>query len=216
MKKSLIIFTIIILVLLVADFIACSYYVDKVVASIPAHETYASDAIIIFFGDNDHNYELGRETLKRLSHGEELYDRGVADNIICTGGTGLTRDRGISGSELMKEYLMCSGLPEGRITAEVSSYDSFSNWENTQGIIEHNGWRRVILVSSALHLYRLADMAREGSLEVALSPYSREGIISFRDYWRKRHWIHHEWVAFTAQKVLPGGWYRKLLGWVRK
>ncbi|MFC1606704.1 YdcF family protein [Candidatus Latescibacterota bacterium] len=215
MKKFLIVFTITALVLLAADFTACSYYVDNVVKSIPEGHPASSDVIIIFFGDHDHNLELGRETLKRLNHGADLYARGAADYIVCTGGKGLSRDPGISGSALMKEFLMCTGIPEGSITAEVSSYDSFSNWENTAGIIKKNGWGRVILVSSALHLFRLADMAQGDSLEVALSPYSREGITSFRDYWRKRSWIHHEWIAISVQKVLPKTWYTKLLRWVR-
>lgn len=198
------------------DYIACSFYCSKVAAFFGDASAPASDAVVVFFGDHDSKLELGSETKQRLNHAAALYGSGKTANIVCTGGSGLVKLRGISGAELMKNYLAGAGVPAENIFAETESYDSFSNWEKSLAIITAHRWKRITLVSSALHLYRLAGVARGDSLEPSYSPYSTQGIGSFRDYLTQRLWIHHEWMAYTAQTALPKGWYRAAVRVIRK
>ena len=210
------IFALLVLIVTGLDYLTCSLYCGRMASFFSNTGAPASDAAVVFFGDHDRKLELGRETIQRLNHAAELYGSGKTANIVCTGGSGLIRLRGVSGAELMKKYLAEAGVPAGNIFVETESYDSLTNWEKSLAIITTHRWKRITLVSSTLHLYRLAGVARGDSLELSYSPYSTNGIGSFRDYLTRRRWIHHEWIAFTAQTVLPQRWYRAAIKVIRR
>jgi len=198
------------------DYYACSLYCKRIASFFNDTVDRSSDAVVVFFGDHDKKLELGGETIRRLSHAAALYGSGKTSNIVCTGGRGLLRLRCVSGAELMKNYLVAAGISPDHIFAESESYDSLSNWEHSLAIIAVNRWKRITLVSSALHLYRLAGIVHGDSLAISYSPYPAGGISSFRDYLARRYWIHHEWMAYAAITVLPQKWYRWALGVMRR
>ncbi|MFC1528672.1 YdcF family protein [Candidatus Latescibacterota bacterium] len=159
---------------------------------------------------------LGSETIKRLDNAAELFNTGRTKHILCVGGKGLEKRLGITGSQMMREYLAKAGVPEEKVTAGTSSYDSYSNWEEARTIIHAHYWKTITLVSSPFHLYRLSYVAKDENLRVSFSPYSVDCPDSLMDLYSMREWIHHEWKAFAAQKFFPEPLYRGLLGVIRR
>ncbi|MBN1290655.1 MAG: YdcF family protein [Candidatus Latescibacteria bacterium] len=210
MKTILIIFTTGIITILIIDYTLCVIYCNHVNSFFRQSEIPKSDAAVVFFGDFDGDGRLGEETVRRLRHTQDLYNLKTVNHIICVGGNRLAQKKGISGSGLMKKYLIVNGVPEKNIFVDAVSYDSFTNWAEARKIIEHHNWNSVILVSSALHLYRLAGMITGNGINVAYSPYSSECISSITDFFSKRSWIHHEWLAVGANKILLETWYSTL------
>ena len=215
LMKTILFFLLLIVILIGLDYTACSLYTDKITLFFRNQPKRDTDALIVFFGDLDRHNKLGRETKKRLDHCINLYNKNKTLSIVCSGGGGHRKKHGFSGSQLMADYLSAAYIPQKNIIVECYSYDSLSNWEETQRIIEAQQWKNVTLISSALHLYRLAGITGGDSLEISFSPYSLDGIHSFGEYVSRRKWIHHEWKAFAAQTLLPEGLYRKLVRVVR-
>jgi len=210
MKKILILFTLFILTSLLLDYTACRLYCSKVNDFFDRWDAHDSDATVVFFGDFGENYRPGEETVKRLRHVHELFRSGRTQNIICAGGNGHFKKSGISGAAAMKEYLVDCGIPQGSIYCETESYDSYTNWTAARKIIVSHKWRNITPVSSAMHLYRLKNVCKDDSLNLSFSPYSRESIDSVSGFFAMRQWIHHEWIAIAAQKLLPEKYYRIL------
>ncbi|MFC1573658.1 YdcF family protein [Candidatus Latescibacterota bacterium] len=213
--KTILFFLILIVILIGLDYAACSLYTNKITLFFMDQPECESDALVVFFGDLDRTNMLGRETKQRLDHCISLYKKDKTVFIVCTGGRGYKKKLGISGSQLMADYLIGAEIPIKNILIEHNSFDSLSNWQETRSIIEAQHWDKVTLISSALHLYRLACITSRDSLEISFSPYSLNSMHSFGDYLSMRKWVHHEWIAFTAQTLLPEGLYRKLLRSVR-
>ena len=215
MKKIIIIFTSIILIILSIDLIACNYYNKKIITFLQQKETRNSDVTVVFMGDVNKNFDLGQETIKRLHHASELLKSNKTKNIICVGGKGLAKILGITGSQMMRNYLIEIGVPGEKALVDTASYDSYSNWEEAHKIIISNKWKTVTLVSSALHLYRLSVIVKDDNLVLSFSPYSFDYADSLTDLYFMREWIHHEWKAFAALKIFPEPVYRVLLGLIR-
>ena len=215
MKKILTVFGVLLLLLISLDYAACTVYCRKVGHFFRWNEIHRADAAVVFFGDHDRHYMPGRETLRRLDHALELYREGMIDNLICVGGISLVKKRGVSGSYMMRDYLIRKGVPGSRVMYDSVSYDSFSNWEEARRMLVSNGWKTVTLISSPFHLYRLSGIVDADGLVLSFSPYSRECKVSLTAFMYQRQWIHHEWIAYAALKLLPEQYYRKLLRMIR-
>ena len=214
MKTTLLIILLIV-ILIGLDFTACSIYTKNIASFFKNQPVRETDALVVFFGDLGRDNKPGRETKQRLDHCISLYNKNKTLSIVCTGGGGHRKKHGISGSQLMVEYLAAASIPRRNIKVEINSFESLSNWEETRRIIESQQWKKVTLISSALNLYRLAGITSGDSLDIVFSPYSLDGIDSFGDYLSMRKWVHHEWKAFAAQALLPERLYRKLMRAVR-
>ena len=217
-NKKLLFFGIVILIIVITvlDFTACKIYYRRVSAHFQQYETKKSDVTVVFFGDYSKNLGPGPETLKRLNHAFNLFISGKTKNIICVGGSGLVKISGVSGAKLMHDYLVKSGVPEGNVLFDTASYDSYTNWEEARRIIASHEWSSITMVSSSLHLYRLAKFAKDDMLDLSFSPNTDEYVETLKDFFYMRRWIHHEWIAFTARKIFPDPYYRELIIMIRK
>lgn len=216
MKKILVVFISIVLILLSLDYVACVYYCHEVTTFFKEQNNSKTDSAVVFFGDFLPKLNgLGSETIQRLEHVSELYKNGATGNIICAGGNGLRKKYGVYGSRMMRNYLIKTGVSDENIFYDTISYDSYSNWEEARKIIQRHNWGKVGLVSSALHLYRLSNIIRDDSLVLSYSPYQNRCMNSLRDFFTMREWIHHEWVAVIALKIIPEPLYRFLVSFIR-
>ncbi|MCE5251428.1 YdcF family protein [bacterium] len=215
MKRILTVFWLLVLVLSGMDYAACALFCRKVNRFFMNREVRESDAAVVFFGDNDHEYHMGPETLRRAEHALELYRKESIRAIICVGGGNLVKKRGISGAQMMRNYFTENGVPGECVLYDTVSYDSFSNWNEAYAMIVSHGWKRIVLVSSPLHLYRLSRFTGDGTLDLFYSPWSPDCSLTLKNYRYLRGWIHHEWLAYTAFAVLPEPYYRKALFVIR-
>jgi hypothetical protein len=143
-----------------------------------------------------------------VNHAAGLYRTGQVGHLLCVGGWrgGLER----FGAERMADALTRLGIPSSDITADRSSFDTRTNWESAERMLRDGGWQEALLVSSALHLYRIGRLAPEG-LDWTPSP-SRSAFEALRAHpfatWLA---VHREWIAWIADGLLPPDTHRDLI-----
>jgi hypothetical protein len=174
------------------------------------------DAMAVFFcAFGDKPASIDSETMRRINHAADLFRQGVAGRIICVGGSreGVTP----SGAELMKAALLKEGIPQQSVYAERTSFDSGSNCRVVFEIMRDNGMTSLCLVSSPLHTRRLKmifrrdmDIQADGRAFAYSSCRPAAGPL---DLCRE---VHHEWMAFVADRFLPENLYDAIIGMIRK
>ncbi|MDQ3705601.1 MAG: YdcF family protein [Chloroflexota bacterium] len=103
----------------------------------------------------------------RAHHAARLYHKGLARHIIPTGGfTGPPP----SEAGAMAQVLMSDGVPPEAITLEEQARSTVQNIQFSRAIMQQNGWKTAILVTEPHHIKRAAVIARDGGLDITISP----------------------------------------------
>jgi uncharacterized SAM-binding protein YcdF (DUF218 family) len=207
------------LILFIADILGSIYFFYRVEKTLKNNGIQLNskkvDAAVIFFGGFEKKDRLNNETRRRLNNGIQLFRSRKAKNILCVGGARTLRQ--IFGAELMKKKLVESAVPDDYIYIEKVSNDTNSNIREAFGIITKNNWKKVVMVSSLVHLYRIRKIISKLKPDffVYYCPYSYEICcpeISIFTIWGQ---IHHEWAAFFLSAVSSESLYLKILNITR-
>jgi uncharacterized SAM-binding protein YcdF (DUF218 family) len=118
----------------------------------------AADVIIILGSQALNGVRPGSELALRLDEGLRLYNEGYAASVIVSGGAG--HNERWPEAEVMRDYLVERGVPRGAISVENRSDSTWENMQYSLPLLEKLGARSVILVSSPLHLARVALTGR--------------------------------------------------------
>jgi uncharacterized SAM-binding protein YcdF (DUF218 family) len=104
----------------------------------------------------------------RLDHAAELYEEGVADLIVVTGG----RQEGdrFTEAEASANYLEDLGIPGDRIERETTGDSSWQSLASAADLLQERGIDRVVLVSDPYHAMRIDGIAHELGLDATVSP----------------------------------------------
>lgn len=107
--------------------------------------------------------EVGEEG-DRILYGAKLYRDGKAPKLILSGGRIDWNNTGASESKDMAELAQVMGVPKTAILEDPTSLNTYENAVNVRKILDSQGIeRRVLLVTSAIHLPRsLAIFKRQG------------------------------------------------------
>lgn len=93
-----------------------------------------------------------------------------AASILLSGGPA-ARTRGVAEARIMAAVLRKLGVPEQAMVLEDRSTSTRDNALNSAAIARQRGWRRVVLITSSLHLPRAARLfEREGLQVLPMSP----------------------------------------------
>lgn len=106
----------------------------------------------------------------RLLYAAWLYRQGKAPHLLLTGGKIEWMNPGEAGAESMAVILEMIGVPKQAIWLETASENTHDNAVNCRKILEEKGIRRVILVTSALHMPRSVALFERQGLEVIPAP----------------------------------------------
>lgn len=99
----------------------------------------------------------------RVIHAARLYQQKKAPLVILSGGRINWRGRGKPESIDMAAILTWLGVPPGAILQDPDSLNTYENAVNVKKIIQSQGIRRVLLVTSAMHMPRsLLIFKRQG------------------------------------------------------
>ncbi|HEY9672947.1 MAG TPA: YdcF family protein [Waterburya sp.] len=90
----------------------------------------------------------------RIFYGAQLYREGKAPLVIPSGGRISWRGGGPSESADMAEILNVLGVPPTAIVQDPTSLNTHQNAVNVQRIMQERGLRRILLVTSAMHMPR--------------------------------------------------------------
>jgi len=112
----------------------------------------------------------------RLDHAVGLYARGLAPQMVLTGGVA----EGDTSSEaaVSRRYVMGAGVPEAALLLENEGRTTSESLRAVAQLLDVRDRERVILVSDPFHLLRASIVARRHGLVVRTSPTSTEGVLA--------------------------------------
>ncbi|BAZ32588.1 hypothetical protein NIES4074_50940 [Cylindrospermum sp. NIES-4074] len=106
----------------------------------------------------------------RVIYAAQLYRQKKAPIIILSGGRIDWRGSGASESADMAEVLTSIGIPAEAIVQEPDSLNTYQNAVNVRKILESRGIRRVLLVTSAMHMPRSLKIFQRQGVDVIAAP----------------------------------------------
>jgi uncharacterized SAM-binding protein YcdF (DUF218 family) len=140
----------------------------------------------------------------RLGFGRRLYLAGRAPLILLSGGDGE--------AQRMADRLVLQGLPPAQLRTENRSRDTYENALYSAQVLRRAGARRILLVTSAIHMGRAVASFRKQGLEVIPAPAMP---LPHRDrptsFWRGRRMAFFR-SANSLHEYL-GQWIYRLRGW---
>jgi uncharacterized SAM-binding protein YcdF (DUF218 family) len=126
-----------------------------------------ADAIIVL-GAAQYNGTPSPVLQDRLDHAKALYDAGLADTIVLTGG----RQEGDRFTEATSgyNYLREQGLPDEALLKEVQGHSTWESLAASARFLKRAGKTKVVLVSDGYHAYRVEQVAEDLGLDATVSP----------------------------------------------
>lgn len=112
--------------------------------------------------------ELSPVFRERINHGIYLYEKGIVNKIIFTGGVGKGEEQ--SESQTAKNYAIRKEIPEKDILIEETSNYTIENIENAKQMMDSLGFINALIVSDPLHMRRAMKIANYHEIDCLPSP----------------------------------------------
>ena len=157
------------------------------------------DATVVFFGGFDESDLPNSETNSRLRQAIEFCSNGMSHHLMIVGGNRKRLSK--SGSEVLAQVAIKSGYPEENIRVGATSYDTVSNVREIKQLAAAKGWRKLLLISSPLHVMRISWLfGQDKSLNIN---FASEDITTY--YCRSGLFVSclHEWIGYISVFILP-------------
>lgn len=138
-------------------------------------ELPAADAIVLL-GGSLRPVSPPRKTVEVSEQGDRalyaayLYKQKKAPYIIASGGRVQWRGGGPSEASDMADFLTAIGVPRSAILQEPDSLNTYQNAVNVRQILERQNFKRVLLVTSALHMPRSLAIFKKQGIEAIPAP----------------------------------------------
>ncbi|MGQ0521207.1 MAG: YdcF family protein [Actinomycetota bacterium] len=139
----------------------------------------------------------------RLEHAADLYQRGLAEHVVVTGGK-REGDR-VTEATVSANYLARHGVPERAILREVQGRSSWQQLAAAAAFMKRLGITEVLLVSDGFHAARISAIADELGLEGYTSPAPGSPIHGAA----KLPYVGRETLAVAAGRLLG---FRRMAG----
>lgn len=155
----------------------------------------------------------GSDLTSRTYHAVDLWQRGLAPYLICTGGF---RDEPLSAAAVCKRFAVSLGVPAERILLADGSTNTVEDAAVTRQVMAQQGWRSAVLVSHPLHLYRARWLFRRAGVDAVTSPTSTETAAIYpplRIGYDMREAGGIVVTALDGWSILPAQWVAKLQTW---
>lgn len=177
----------------------------------PAEAYPLADAIVVLGGGaipdttQDWDSDPADTEATRVGFGLLLYRAGRAPHVLLSGGHGAARH--------MAAELREQGVPAAALVTEERSMTTHQNALYSATILRREGWHRVLLVTSPMHMTRAAAAFRRQGLEVIEAPSlgHEAGYHRVQPGWRPRRTAL--WLSSRCLHEYIGLWMYKLRGW---
>lgn len=121
----------------------------------------------------------------RVLYAAQLYQQGLSDHILVTGGRISWMGSGPTPAQEMSTLLQRLGVPEEAIWQETESRNTYENALFSRQILEPKDIQQILLVTSALHMPRSVALFESQGLEVIPAP--TDFSVTFEDWDRLRN-----------------------------
>lgn len=161
-------------------------------------EVYFADAIVVL-GAAQYNGKPSPVYQARLDHAVYLYEEGLADTVIVTGGK-LKGDR-FTEAEAGAMYLEAEAVPAAAILSETQGRTTYQSLHGARQVADEHGIDSALFVSDPLHSERIKRMATDLGFEKAYtSPASYVELNRSRSTKVKE--LIHEVLSLLAYQLL--------------
>jgi uncharacterized SAM-binding protein YcdF (DUF218 family) len=135
--------------------------------------TQPADAIVVLGSAVWPGERPSPSLARRIGHGIELWQAGLAPILAPTGGVGAYPP---AEAEVMARVAREAGVPASALVLDVHATSTAESAEQISALAELHGWSRLIVVSEPYHLRRASWLFREQGLDVetACSPWSTQ------------------------------------------
>ena len=157
---------------------------------------------IVVMGAAQYNGDPSPVFEARLEHGRELYEQGLSDVVVVTGGR-LEGDE-FSEAQAGALWLQEHGVPEEALRLEVQGRNSWESLAASARFLEEDGIDDVMIVSDPFHSKRLEEIASEVGLEAFVSPTTESPVTGAAEL----RAMVRETAAVSVGRVLG---YRRLM-----
>lgn len=110
------------------------------------------------------------ESGDRVLHGAQLYRQGRAPLVIMSGGRIAWKGGGPPESADMAALAQTLGVPPSSILQDPTSLNTYENAVNVRKILQQRGIRRILLVTSAMHMPRSLAIFKKQGIEAIAAP----------------------------------------------
>ena len=131
----------------------------------------------------------------RVQHGIVLYQRGMADYLVLSGGVGRYPP---AEAEVMRRLAVSHGVPEQSLILDTESRSTIESIQLAGSTMQEHDWNTAIIVSDPFHIYRALMMARDEGIHAWGSPALNSPTYTIP---RLRYY-------YTLREVLAITWYR--------
>jgi uncharacterized SAM-binding protein YcdF (DUF218 family) len=127
----------------------------------------ASDALVVL-GAAQYNGQPSPVLRDRLDHALALYEQGLADHIVVTGG----RREGDVFTEATTgyNYLRARGVPDEALLKEVGGKNTYESLAASARFLRARDLTDILLVTDGYHAFRVRAIAKDLGLEAEVSP----------------------------------------------
>jgi uncharacterized SAM-binding protein YcdF (DUF218 family) len=143
--------------------------------NIPKTELPIADAIVVL-GGGTRSQAYPRPDVDfadagdRVWYGANLYRSGKAPKIIVSGGRIAWKGGGTPESEDLTKILVRLGVPQQDIIPEGNSFNTRDNAVNVQKILQARNFKRILLVTSAMHMPRSMAIFKHLGIDAIAAP----------------------------------------------
>jgi uncharacterized SAM-binding protein YcdF (DUF218 family) len=127
----------------------------------------AADAVVVL-GAAQYDGRPSPVLQDRLDHALELYEAGLADHIVVTGG----RQEGDRFTEATTgyNYLRDQGVPDEALLKEVGGKSTYESLAASARFLRERGLTDIVLVTDGYHALRVEAIAEDLGLDASVSP----------------------------------------------
>ncbi len=140
------------------------------------------DAIVVL-GAAQYDGRPSPQLAARLDHVIELWQRGLADTVVVTGGN-QPGDRFTEASS-SRRYLEQRGIPASAFLSEDRAHNSYDSLRTVAALLKPLGKTRVLLVSDPYHSLRIRLIAEELGLTAYTSPTRTSPVRGWTARWKE-------------------------------
>ena len=129
------------------------------------------DAIVVLAGGVGESGQAGGGYQERVKHAVDLYQQGFAKHLVFSSGYRFVFQE----ARVMQELAINLGVPPEAILLETQAAHTQENVTLVSAILERQGWRSILLVSSPYHMRRAVLTWRKlaPAVEVVPSPVAQ-------------------------------------------
>jgi vancomycin permeability regulator SanA len=159
------------------------------------------DAIVVM-GASQWNGRPSPAFKERLDHALNLYNQGLGDYIILTGGIAAGED--IAESSVGKKYIVENGVSEEVVLIEESGRTSLESLQEVAAILEQRNMNSILLVSHGYHIMRIKYIATDLNIKNPhTSPVARPNGQKDLEYMIRESMVL---IVYHLSKLNPKNW----------